>query len=76
MDLLQPFRPEARFASVKAIVNYTPSRYIANQLLSVVIATHITTKDCTRWLSSKRYPEEFEIEAVKQVTERGYPVPT
>ncbi len=25
-------------------------------------------------MSSKRYPEEFKIEAVKQVTERGYPV--
>jgi transposase-like protein len=24
-------------------------------------------------MSSKRYPEEFLIEAVKQVTERGYP---
>jgi transposase len=24
-------------------------------------------------MSSKRYPEEFKIEAVKQVTERGYP---
>jgi transposase len=23
-------------------------------------------------MSSKRYPEEFEIEAVKQVTERGH----
>jgi len=25
-------------------------------------------------MSSKRYPEEFRIEAVKQVTERGHPV--
>ena len=25
-------------------------------------------------MSSKRYPEEFKIEGVKQVTERGYPV--
>lgn len=25
-------------------------------------------------MSSKRYPEEFKIEAVKQITERGYPV--
>ncbi len=25
-------------------------------------------------MSSKRYTEEFKIEAVKQVTERGYPV--
>ena len=25
-------------------------------------------------MSSKRYPEEFKIEAVKQVTERGHPV--
>lgn len=25
-------------------------------------------------MSSKRYPEEFKIEAVKQVTERRYPV--
>ena len=24
-------------------------------------------------MSSKRYPEEFKIEAVKQVTDRGYP---
>ena len=24
-------------------------------------------------MSSKRYPEEFKIEAVKQVTERGHP---
>ena len=24
-------------------------------------------------MSNKRYPEEFRIEAVKQVTERGYP---
>lgn len=24
-------------------------------------------------MSGKRYPEEFRIEAVKQVTERGYP---
>ncbi len=24
-------------------------------------------------MSSKRYPEEFKIEAVKQITERGYP---
>lgn len=26
-------------------------------------------------MSSKRYPEEFKIEAAKQVTERGYSVP-
>ncbi len=25
-------------------------------------------------MSSKRYPEEFKIEAVRQVVERGYPV--
>ena len=25
-------------------------------------------------MSSKRYPEEFKVEAVKQVTERGYVV--
>ena len=25
-------------------------------------------------LSGKRYPEEFKIEAVRQVVERGYPV--
>ena len=25
-------------------------------------------------MSSKRYPDEFKIEAVKQVTERGYSV--
>ena len=25
-------------------------------------------------MSSKRYPKEFKIEAVKQITERGYPV--
>ncbi len=25
-------------------------------------------------MSNKRYPDEFKIEAVKQVTERGYPV--
>ena len=25
-------------------------------------------------MSSKRYPDEFKIEAVKQVTERGHPV--
>jgi len=25
-------------------------------------------------MSSKRYPEEFKIEAVKQVTERGHSV--
>jgi len=25
-------------------------------------------------MSNKRYPEEFKIEAVKQVTERGHPV--
>ncbi len=25
-------------------------------------------------MSSKRYPEEFKIEAVKQITERGHPV--
>ncbi|SMC28855.1 transposase [Andreprevotia lacus DSM 23236] len=25
-------------------------------------------------MSSPRYPEEFKIEAVKQITERGYPV--
>ena len=25
-------------------------------------------------MSNKRYPEEFRIEAAKQVTERGYPV--
>ena len=25
-------------------------------------------------MSSKRYPEEFKIEAVKQITERRYPV--
>ena len=25
-------------------------------------------------MSSKRYPEEFKIEAVKQMMERGYPV--
>mgnify|MGYP003424727781 CR=1 FL=1 len=25
-------------------------------------------------MSTKRYPEEFKIEAVKQITERGYPV--
>ncbi|MGE4500298.1 MAG: transposase, partial [Hydrogenovibrio sp.] len=25
-------------------------------------------------MSSKRYPEEFKIEAVKQIIERGYPV--
>jgi transposase len=25
-------------------------------------------------MSNKRYPEEFRIEAVKQVTERGHPV--
>ena len=25
-------------------------------------------------MSSKRYPDEFKIEAVKQVTDRGYPV--
>ena len=25
-------------------------------------------------MSSKRYPEEFKMEAVKQITERGYPV--
>lgn len=25
-------------------------------------------------MSSKRHPEEFKIEAVKQVTERGHPV--
>ena len=25
-------------------------------------------------MSSKRYPEEFKIEATKQITERGYPV--
>lgn len=24
-------------------------------------------------MSSKRYTEEFKIEAVKQITERGYP---
>ncbi len=24
-------------------------------------------------MSSKRYPEEFKIEAVKQITERGHP---
>ena len=26
-------------------------------------------------MSSKRYPEEFKIEAVKQVTERGHSAP-
>jgi transposase len=26
-------------------------------------------------MSGKRYPEEFKIEAVKQVTERGYSIP-
>ncbi|MCG9065146.1 transposase, partial [Laribacter hongkongensis] len=25
-------------------------------------------------MSKPRFPEEFKIEAVKQVTERGYPV--
>ena len=25
-------------------------------------------------MSTKRYPEEFKIEAVKQISERGYPV--
>jgi transposase len=25
-------------------------------------------------MSSKRYPEEFKIEAVRQESERGYPV--
>lgn len=25
-------------------------------------------------MSSKRYPEEFKVEAIKQVTERRYPV--
>ena len=25
-------------------------------------------------MSSKRYTEEFKIEAVKQITDRGYPV--
>jgi transposase len=25
-------------------------------------------------MSSKRYPEEFKIEAVRQITERGHPV--
>ena len=25
-------------------------------------------------MSSKRYSEEFKVEAVKQITERGYPV--
>lgn len=25
-------------------------------------------------MSSQRYPEEFKIEAVKQIVERGYPV--
>lgn len=25
-------------------------------------------------MSGKRYPDEFKIEAVKQVTDRGYPV--
>ncbi|MDC7704606.1 transposase, partial [Vogesella indigofera] len=25
-------------------------------------------------MSRQRFPEEFKIEAVKQVTERGYPV--
>ena len=25
-------------------------------------------------MSSKRYTEEFKVEAIKQVTERGYPV--
>lgn len=25
-------------------------------------------------MSSKRYPDEFKLEAVKQVTERGHPV--
>ena len=25
-------------------------------------------------MSSKRYPEEFKIEAVKQITERGYSI--
>ncbi|QRJ64440.1 transposase [Azospira restricta] len=25
-------------------------------------------------MSSNRYPEEFKIGAVKQITERGYPV--
>ncbi len=25
-------------------------------------------------MNSKRYPEEFKIEAVKQITERGHPV--
>lgn len=25
-------------------------------------------------MSNKRYTEEFKVEAVKQVTERGYPV--
>lgn len=25
-------------------------------------------------MSSKRYPEEFKIETVKQITERGHPV--
>ncbi len=24
-------------------------------------------------MSSKRYPEEFKVEAVKQVTDRGHP---
>lgn len=26
-------------------------------------------------MSGKRYPEEFKIEAVKQITERGYSIP-
>jgi len=25
-------------------------------------------------MSGKRYPDEFKIEAVRQVTDRGYPV--
>ena len=25
-------------------------------------------------MSSKRYPEEFKIQAVKQITDRGHPV--
>lgn len=25
-------------------------------------------------MSNKRYPEEFKIEAVRQITDKGYPV--
>lgn len=45
---------------------------IATNLLDTFQPFNMATREVQ--MSSKRYPEEFKIEAVRQVTDRGYSV--